>query len=251
MSAEPETYELYYWPPLQGRGEFIRLILEDAGAPYVDVGRLPAEQGGGIDPIMAIYKGGEHDGHPVFAPPVLKVGDLVLAQMPNICLYLGRRLGLAPRDEPGWLHANQLQLTIADLVDEVHDTHHPLGASLYYEDQKEAALTRSRLFVEQRLPRFLSYFAVVLARNGGQVLVGDAVSYVDLALFQVLSGLEYAFPGAFWRQARQAPELIGLRDQVAARPRIAAYLASARRIPFNEDGIFRRYPELDGDGRAS
>jgi glutathione S-transferase len=210
-----ETYELYYWPGLQGRGEFIRLIFEDAGVPYVDVGRLPEDKGGGIPAILGYYHG-EREGHPAFAPPVLKVGELVLAQMPNICLFLGRRLGLAPEQEAGWLRANQLQLTVADLVAEVHDTHHPLGVSLYYEDQKEAARRRSQLFVEQRLPRFLGYFQRVLEHNGGEVLVGDRVSYVDLAVFQVLAGLEYAF------------------------------LESDRRQPFNEDGIFRRYPELDG-----
>jgi len=239
-----EPYELYYWPPLQGRGEYIRLIFEDTDTPYVDVGRQPAEQGGGMDAIVAYYNG-DRPGQPAFAPPVLKVGELVLAQMPSICLYLGRRLGRCPQDEAGWLHANQLQLTLADLVDEVHDTHHPLGASLYYEDQKEAAKKRSALFLEQRLPRFMGYLSRVLAHNGGEVLVGDAISYVDLALFQTLEGIAYAFPRAFAWQAEQASELIALRDRVAARPRLATYLASERRLPFNEDGIFRRYPELD------
>lgn len=240
-----ETYELFYWPGLQGRGEFIRLIFEDAGVPYVDVGRLPEDQGGGIPAILGFYHG-EREGHPAFAPPVLKVGELVLAQMPNICLFLGRRLGLAPEQESGWLWANQLQLTVADLVDEVHDTHHPLGVSLYYEDQKEAARRRSQLFVEQRLPRFLGYFQRVLEHNGGEVLVGDRVSYVDLALFQALAGLAYAFPKAYAREAAKVPGLVQLRERIAGRERIAAYLASDRRQPFNNDGIFRHYPELDG-----
>jgi len=237
-----ETYELYYWPGLQGRGELIRLIFEQAGVDYVDVGRLPEERGGGAPAILAYYKG-EREGHPAFAPPVLRVGEVVLAQMPNICLFLGRRFGLAPEDEPGWLHANQLQLTIGDLINEVHDTHHPLGAALYYEDQKEAAQRRAQLFLEQRLPRFLGYFERVLGQNGGERMVGDRLSYVDLGVFQILSGLEYAFPRAFARQS--APGLLRLRDAVAARPRIAAYLASPRRLPFNEHGIFRHYPELD------
>lgn len=238
------TYELYYWPPLPGRGEFVRLILEDAGVPYLDVGRLPEEEGGGVEAILRVYRG-EGEGHPAFAPPVLKAGELVLAQMPNICLYLARRHGLAPEGETGWLLANQLQLTLADLVNEVHDTHHPLGVSLYYEDQKPAAKQRSKLFLEQRLPRFLRYFARVLEHNGGEVLVGDRVSYVDLSLFFVLRGLEYAFPRAFARQSAEVPQLLALRDRVAARPGIAAYLASPRCLPFNEDGIFRHYPELD------
>jgi glutathione S-transferase len=241
-----ETYELYYWPPLPGRGEYIRLIFEDTGTPYADVGRLPVDQGGGMDAILAYYKG-ERPGLPAFAPPVLKAGELVLAQMPSICLFLGRRLGRCPADEAGWLQANQLQLTLADLVDEVHDTHHPLGVSLYYEDQQAAAKQRSATFLQQRLPKFISYFSRVLAHNGGAVLVGDTVSYVDLALFQTLEGIAYAFPRAFARQAEQASELIALRDRVAARPRLATYLASERRLPFNEDGIFRHYPELDLD----
>lgn len=244
MTQDQETYELYYWPPLPGRGEPIRLIFEDAGVPYRDVGRLPEEGGGGVKAIFAYYAG-EREGHPAFAPPVLKVGELVLAQMSTICLYLGRRLGLAPADEPGWLHADQLMLTIADLFDEVHDTHHPLGVSLYYEDQKEEARKRSELFLRHRLPRFLGYFQRVLDHNGNGVLVGDAVSYVDLAIFHLLCGIEYAFPKGYAKEAEKVTGLVELRDRIAARPKIAAYLASPRRLPFNEDGIFRRYPELD------
>ena len=239
-----EPYELYYWPTLQGRGEFVRLIFEDAGVPYVDVGRLPEDQGGGSKPILEYYMG-EREGYPIFAPPVLKAGDLVLAQMPSICLFVGRRVGLAPEQEVDWIHADQLMLTIADLLDEVHDTHHPLGVSLYYEDQQEEAARRSQLFLERRLPRFLDYFARVLEHNGGQVLVGHGTSYVDLALFQVLSGLQYAFPNACAQHTASTPALLELQDRVAVRPGIAAYLKSGRRLPFNEDGIFRHYPELD------
>ena len=238
------VYELYYWPVLQGRGEFIRLIFEEAGARYKDVGRLPEEDGGGIKAIVKYYQG-EHEGHPAFAPPVLKVGDLVLAQMPNICLFLGRRLGLCPDDEAGAALANQLMLTITDLVDEVHDTHHPLGPSLYYEDQKDEARRRSEQFLQQRLPRFLGYFQRVLEHNGGEQLLGDELSYVDLALFQVLTGVRYAFPNAYARQMAETPQLERHRQAVAARPRIAEYLASPRRLPFNEDGIFRHYGRLD------
>jgi glutathione S-transferase len=180
-----DRYELFYWPNLPGRAEFIRLVFEDAGVAYTDVARLPADQGGGVEAVLAFYHG-RQPGHPVFAPPVLRVGGLVLAQMPNICLFVGRRFDLAPSEEEGWLLANQLQLTIADLVDEVHDTHHPLGVSLYYEQQRKAAQQRAKLFVEQRLPRFLGYFERVLQQNGGEVLVGQAVSYVDLSLYQAL-----------------------------------------------------------------
>lgn len=239
-----ETYELYYWPVLQGRGEFIRLIFEEAGVSYVDAGRLSDDEGGGVKAIVKYYKG-EHDGHPVFAPPVLKVGDLVLAQTPNICLFLGRRLGLCPADEAGSALANQLMLTISDLVDEVHDTHHPLGPSLYYEDQKDEALRRTEQFLEQRLPRFLGYLQRVLEHNGGEWILGEKLSYVDLALFQVLTGVQYAFPNAYKKQMAETPALERLRQAVADRERVAEYLASPRRLPFNEDGIFRHYGRLD------
>jgi len=239
-------YRLYYWPGLPGRGELVRVVLEDAGAPYEDVARLPEAEGGGVTAVLPFYEG-RAPGHPIFAPPVLVVDEeLVLAQTPTICLFLGRRHGLCPADEPGWLHANQLQLTLSDLVDEVHQTHHPIAVSLYYEDQKEAALACARAFREQRLPKYVRYFERVLQHNGGDVLVGDAVSYVDLTLFQLLCGLEYAFPRAMAQLAPEVPGLLALRDRVAARPKLAAYLASPRRMAFNEDGIFRCYPELDG-----
>lgn len=240
-------YELFYWPGLQGRGEFIRLTLEDAGAPYVDVARLPADQGGGVAAIMRLLRG-EHEGLLPLAPPILRAGGLTLAQVANILQFLGPRVGLAPADEAGRLAAHQLQLTIADLVSEVHDTHHPISTGRYYEEQKEAARERSAAFLEQRLGRFLAYFERVLERNregAGQQLVGGAISYVDLSLFQVLEGLDYAFPRAFARASAAIPGLLALRERVRQRPRLADYLASDRRLAFNESGIFRRYPELD------
>jgi glutathione S-transferase len=237
-------YELYYWPNIPGRGEFVRLVLEEAGARWVDVGRLPREQGGGMQALLAVYAG-RYEGHPTFAPPVLKHGDFFLAQTAAICHYLGRRHGLAPRSEAGQAHALELQLTIADLVGEVHDTHHPISAMLYYEEQKAAAKKRAAHFVTERLPRFLGYFERVLARSGSGWLVGRAVSHADLSLFQALEGLAYAFPRAFARASRATPGALALRERVRARPRIAAYLASERRMPFNQEGIFRHYPELD------
>jgi len=237
-------YELYYWPEIPGRGEFVRLVLEDAGAPYVDVARRPRREGGGVEAVVAFY-GGQSAGHPVFAPPVLKQGELVLAQTAAICHFLGRRHGLAPRDEAGELHALELQLTIADLVGEVHDTHHPISSALYYADQKAEAKRRAAHFVDARLPRFLAYFERVVRHNGNGVLAGSDVSHPDLSLFQVLEGLAYAFPNALARASAATPGVLALRERVRARPRIAAYLASERRMPFNQDGIFRRYPELD------
>jgi glutathione S-transferase len=242
-----ERYELYYWPTIQGRGEFVRLALEEAGAPYVDVARLPRAQGG-MAAMMTLLEGEGADVEP-FAPPFLKHGALVIAQTATILAYLGPRLGLVPDDEAQRLHAQQLQLTIADVVGEAHDTHHPIAGSLYYEDQKREARKRAAIFVKERMPKYLGYFERVLARNGGRHLVGGALSYVDLSAFQLLAGLDYAFPNAMARLARGIPLLRALQARVAARPRVAAYLASARRIPFNQEGIFRRYPELDFPAR--
>ncbi len=238
-------YELYYWPIIQGRGEFIRLALEEAGARYVDVARVSQPQGGGMAAMMEFLDGGGDRGLEPFAAPFLRSGDLVIAQTATILAYLGPRHGLVPEDEPRRLAAQQLQLTIADLVGEAHDTHHPIAGGLYYDDQKREARRRSTDFVKERIPKYLRYFERVLQRTGGAHLVGDAVSYVDLSTFQVLAGLAYAFPNALARLAPEIPLLLALRDRVAARPRIAAYLASDRRIPFNEMGIFRHYPELD------
>jgi len=238
------TFELYYWPSIQGRGEFVRLALEEAGAAYVDVARLPAAKGGGVAAmrkLMSAHAGGLEP----FAPPFLKAGDLIIAQTANILLYLGPHLGLVGESEADRLRANQLQLTIADLVGEAHDTHHPLSTSLYYEDQKPEARRRATAFVHERLPKFLGYLERVLEHGGRRHLLGGALSYVDLSAFQVIEGLEYAFPHGMAGLAPSIPLLLALRDRVAARPRIAEYLASKRRLPFNEDGIFRRYPELD------
>jgi glutathione S-transferase len=239
-------YELYYWPSIQGRGEFVRLALEEAGADYVDVAREPASKGGGM-PAMVRLMDGAGSPRPPFAPPFLKAGRLIIAQTANILFYLGGRHGLAPAGEAGRLWAHQLQLTLADLVQETHDTHHPISGNLYYEDQKPAAKRRAADFLKSRVPKFLGYFERVVERNpaGRGYLIGGRLSYPDLSLFQVVSGLRYAFPRAMARIGKKHPRVTALHDRVAERPRIAAYLASPRRIPFNEDGIFRHYPELD------
>ncbi len=232
-------YQLYYWPEIQGRGEFVRLALEDAGAPYDDVARSKA----GMDKMMAMMNGGR-DKHPPFAPPFLKAGKLVIAQTANILFYLGPRLKLAPRDEAGRLWLHQLQLTVTDFVKEIHDTHHPIAGSLYYEDQKPEAKKFTHYFLKDRVPKYLGYFETVLTKSGGAYLLGRKFSYMDLSLFQLIEGLRYAFPNAMKRVERKIPRAVALRDKVAARPRIKAYLASKRRLPFNEWGIFRYYPEL-------
>jgi glutathione S-transferase len=238
-------YELYYWPGIQGRGEFVRLLLAEADAPYVDVARRPESEGGGVPALMRFLKG-HGEGLTPFAPPFLKDGSLVIAQVANILAYLAPKHGLVPDGEALRVAALQLQLTIADLAAETHDTHHPVGSGLYYEDQKVEARRKSKSFVSERLPKYLGYFERVLAENGGEAFVGDQLSYVDLSMFQLLAGLRYAFPKAMAALAPKLPQLLALSDRVAARPRIAAYLASPQRLPFNEDGLFRHYPELDG-----
>jgi glutathione S-transferase len=245
-SGKEAPYELYYWPNIQGRGEFVRLALEEAGAEYIDVARRSERSGMGMPSMLRLMES-EHGGHLPFAPPFLKCGDLILGQTANILLFLGPRLGLVPDGEAGRLWAHQLQLTIADLIVEVHDTHHPIAGGLYYKDQKVEARRRSADFLETRLPKFLAYFERIMQANpdGDQYLVGEKLSYVDLSLFQVVAGLRYAFPRAMKLVEGDFPRLIGLHDRVAKRPRIKRYLASARRIPFNKQGIFRHYKELD------
>jgi glutathione S-transferase len=236
------AYNFYYWPTIQGRGEFVRLALEEARAEYIDVARRP----GGVAAMQRLMDraGGTA---PPFAPPFLKDGDLLIAQTANILLYLGRRHALAPRDEAGRLWAHQLQLTIADIVDEAHDTHHPIASSLYYEDQRAEAHRRAADFTANRIPKYLGYFERVLECNprGDRHLVRRRISYCDLSLFQLVAGLRYAFPRAMEQLGPRFPRVCALHDRVAARPGIAAYLQSARRIAFNEQGIFRHYPELD------
>lgn len=236
------AYELYYWPEIQGRGEFVRLALEEAGAEYVDVAR---ERGTGA--LMKLWEARDIE-HPPFAPPFLKAGKLLIGQTANILLFLGDRHGLAPKTDAGRLWTHQIQLTIADLVVEAHDTHHPLGPDRYYEDQKAESLRRAEGFRKSRISQFLEWFETILARNpkGDSWLVGARLTYADLSLFQVVEGLGYAFPKATKRELVKTPRVVALRDRVAKRPRIKAYLESERRIPFNEQGIFRKYPELDG-----
>lgn len=231
-------YQLYYWTGIQGRGEFVRLALEDAGASYKDVARVEGE-----DAILS-FLDGSHEGSLPFAPPFLKAGRRVIAQVANILQYLGPPLNLVPDSESRRLYAHQLQLTISDLVAEVHDCHHPIASRLYYADQRAEAIRRTKDFRESRLPKFLGYFEQVLERAGGRHALREH-SHVDLSLFQLMAGLDYAFPGAMQRVGRGLPRLRALGARVAERPRVAAYLQSTRRLAFNEDGIFRHYPELD------
>ena len=242
------AYELHYWDGLQGRGEFVRLALEDAGAEYIDVARESKTHGYGMDAMMKVLNS-KTEPHIPFAPPFLKDGELIVPHVANILLYLGPKLGLAPKDEGLRYVAHGLQLTIADFVTEVHDTHHPLATDLYYEDQMDAAKIRTQNFLNKRVPKFMKYFERVLKQNphGDTQMIGDAATYVDLSIFQIVDGLHYAFPRAMKKFGAQYPRVAAIHDAVLQRPNIAAYVDSERRIPFNESGIFRHYPELDQD----
>jgi glutathione S-transferase len=236
-------YEFYYWPASPGRGEFVRLALEESGAEYIDVAREP-EPGGGVPAMMRLLNG-ETVKTPSFAPPFLKAGDLLIGQTANILQFLGAHHGLAPADEAGRLWTNQLQLTFTDFLKEIHDTHHPIASALYYEEQKEEAKRYTTEFLKVRAPKYLGYFERVLAMNGGKHLAGQSLTYADLSLFQVVTGLRHAFPKAMRRLEQNHPHIVSVHDNVATRPRIAAYLASPRRLAPNQLGLFRHYPELD------
>jgi len=221
-------YELYYWPSIQGRAEFIRLAFEDAGADYVDVARRK----NGMQAMQAQMKRLQ-----VFACPFVRAGEVVVAQTALILHFLGPRLKLAPKAENGRLWLHQQQLTVSDWIVEVHDTHHPLGGGLYYEDQKPEARRRTQLFLKDRLPKFMGYFEALKRPK--------ATTYLDLSLFQMIEGLRYAFPTWMAKNERKYPKLLALHDRVGGRENVAAYLASDRRLAFNQDDLFRRYPELD------
>jgi len=242
-------YQLYYWPGIQGRGEYVRLALEEAGASYIDIALLPDSQGGGEAAIERLLHDERID-RPPFAVPCLAAGRQLIGQTANILLFLGERHRLAPRAAAGRVWTHQLQLTLSDFIAEIHDTHHPLGSALYYEQQKAAARRRSSEFLRHRLPQFLDYFERVLVRNGkrGPWMVGARLTYVDLSMAQVIAGLRYAFPRAAARALRSRPRLRALHRAVFERPRIRRYLASERRVAFNNDDIYRRYRDLDSPG---
>lgn len=240
------AYELHYWPTIPGRGEFVRLALEAAGAPYIDVARGSPAAGQGVPAMLRLLNDGQAV-HPPFAPPFLRDGEVVVGQTAAILHYIAPPLKLVPRNERLRVWTQQIQLTVCDMVDEAHDTHHPVGAGLYYEDQQPEALRRAQEFCRVRMPKFLQWFERIIVRNpaGPRHLVGGRLSYADLSLFQLVEGLRYAFPKAAQRALADTPGVVALHDRVAALPKVAAYLRSARRIDFNEQGIFRRYPELD------
>lgn len=239
-------YELYYWPTIPGRGEFVRLALEAAGAAYVDVARGAEDAGQGVPAMLHVLRSDTIAQAP-FAPPFLKDGKILVGQTATILQYLAPTLKLVGRSEPARIWTQQIQLTIADMVTEAHDTHHPVATGLHYEEQKPEALRRASEFCRHRMPKFLQWFEAIVVRNpaGPRYLVGGKLSYADLSLFQLIEGLRYAFPKAAARALERTPAIVQLHGRVAALPRVATYLSSSRRMAFNEQGIFRRYPELD------
>jgi glutathione S-transferase len=238
-------YELYYWPHIQGRGEYVRLALEEAGADYIDVARLPEAEGGGRPAVLHMLQN-TADTRPPFAPPLVKAGKVVVSHTANVLQFLGSRLGLVPKAESQRLWAHGLQLTLTDFVLEAHDVHHPIAKILYYEEQKTESLRRAPHFRAERMTKFLGYFETVLTRSGGRWMLGKSLSYVDLSMYQVIAGLDYALPRAMAGLQTKIPRLRALHDAVSARPRIAKYLASEKRLAFSTHDVFRHYPELDG-----
>lgn len=235
------TYELWYWNGIPGRGEFVRLALEAAKIPYRDCAREPgAGQEGLLEDMNRVRE------YPPFAPPYLVVDRMVISQTANILLFLGEKHSLAPADTAGRLWVNQIQLTIADMVVEAHDVHHPIASSLHYEEQKAESLRRAQVFRETRIPKFLHYFERVLIPHEGWLTAGTHWSYADLSLFQLVDGLLHAFPKRMAAVISDYPCLSGLHKRVEALPELQDYFASPRRLPFG-DGMFRYYPELDGE----
>lgn len=241
------SVDLWYWPGIQGRGEFPRLVLEAAGVPYREMAQWPESDGGGVPAMQAFLEG--RRGHPIpFAPPFVVDGETLVSQAGAVSAYLGETYGLAPTNEPQRIFARSLALTTADAVAESHDVHHPVGVGLYYEDQKAEALRRAKEFRAERIPKFLQWYQVLIEANpdGSGFLIGDRMTYCDLGLFQLVEGLRYAFPKRMRSVEPAVPGVSGLVDTVRRHERVAAYLASDRRQAFSEDGIFRHYPELDG-----
>jgi glutathione S-transferase len=231
------TYDLWYWAEIPGRGEFVRLTLEAAGIAYRDMAR---ELGSG-----AMMKDMASRRPRPFAPPYLVAGDLCIAQTANVLRFLTERHDLGPAGEAGRLLVHQIQLTVADLAEEIHGVHHPVDPGLYYHEQKAEALRAARAFRADRLPKYLGWFENLLDDAGGDWLAGDRWSPADLSLFHLVAGLDYAFPLRMGALAPDINRVRALHDRVHRLPELADYLASDRCLGFNDEGLFRHYPELD------
>ncbi|MCV0384391.1 MAG: glutathione S-transferase [Erythrobacter sp.] len=238
------AYDLWYWPSIQGRGEFVRVFMEAAGLSYRDRARETDAQAL-VEDMEARAEGGDFA---PYAPPYLveRETDFAIAQVAHIVSWLTGHHDLGSGDEQTDLHLIQLQLTITDIVAEAHDTHHPVAGSLYYDDQKDAAARAAKAFREERMPKYFDHFEQALeVREGGPFVLGERWSHVDTSLFQLVEGLRYAFPQRMKALEGDYPALVACRDAVADIEGVAAYCDSDRRLAFNEDGIFRHYPELD------
>jgi len=232
------AYDLWYWPGIQGRGEFVRLALEAAGVPYRDRARAD-----GVEALVDDLDA--RSGIRPYAPPYLVDGDFCIAQVAHILAWAGEKHGFGAGDGKTDLQLIMLQLTISDIVAEAHNVHHPIAGDLYYEEQKDAAVRAAENFREQRIPKFFRYFEDALSAHDGPFVLGGKWSHVDTSLFQLIEGLRYAFPIRMKAIESEYPRLIACHDAAAELAEIKDYLASDRRIAFNEDGIFRHYPELD------
>ena len=232
------SYQLFYWPMIPGRGEFVRLFMEAAELEYEDVAATQ-----GADALVEDLH--SREGLRPFAPPYLVDEDVVIGQTALILLYLSDKEGLGSGDLATDLKLMQLQMDIADCVEEVHATHHPVSAGLYYADQMEAAYDKAQDFRANRIPKYLIHFDNALATNGGPFMMGDQWTHVDTSLFQLMEGLDFAFPNYMQTMKGSWANLEALQRAVPEIEGIEAYLASERRMDFNEDGIFRHYEELD------
>ncbi len=231
-------YELWYWPSIQGRGEFVRLALEAAGIGYRDRAREE-----GAEALLADMA--SRTPRAPFAPPYLALNGTTIAQVANILMYLGERHDLLPSGMAERLWVHQLQLTVTDFVAEIHNVHHPIGSGAYYDEQQPEAARNAEQFRADRMPKFLDYFEEAAKAGSERWTIDGRWTPVDTSIFQLIEGLRYMFPKRMATLAERYPALMRVHHSVRALPGIDAYLNSERRLPFNEDGIFRHYPELD------
>nr|ACM44934.1 sigma-class glutathione S-transferase [Laternula elliptica] len=227
-TVQGDKWVLYYWPGFKGRAEFVRLVFEEAGIPYLESNQGVAD---------SIIKG-EIGGYPVMMPPVVAKGDFRLGQTQMICQYLAGKYGLAPKGEEDKIHAEQVCASMYDYLTEGYGAFHGAKPGVKYADQKEEAQRYIDRVVQQRLPRYLKHFETVLAANtaGTGFLFGDSISHADLALFHIMNATEFQFPEVY-KSADYIPLLKAHRDRIASRPNIVAYTQSERCKPFSGDSF--------------